>query len=146
MSAFVLDCSIAVAWLFDDEATPETDAVAGPTEGTTVRSFPVLWHPSRSAMSLARAERHKRVSGAQIAAHLELLGRLPIRDRRRNATSRVSGDSGRSRERKRLTTCGCGVPGACHAAWNCVGDTDKALVQAASYLDVETLSVQDRST
>lgn len=25
MSAFVLDCSVAVAWLFQDEATKETD-------------------------------------------------------------------------------------------------------------------------
>ena len=24
---FVLDCSIAVAWLFEDEATPQTDAL-----------------------------------------------------------------------------------------------------------------------
>lgn len=25
MTAFVLDCAIACAWLFDDEASPETD-------------------------------------------------------------------------------------------------------------------------
>ena len=27
MSTFVLDCSIAVAWLFEDEAKPQTDAL-----------------------------------------------------------------------------------------------------------------------
>ena len=27
MSAFALDCSIAAAWLFEDEAEPETDAL-----------------------------------------------------------------------------------------------------------------------
>ena len=27
MSAFVLDCSIAVAWLFDGKATPEADTL-----------------------------------------------------------------------------------------------------------------------
>ncbi len=27
MSTFVLDCSIAISWLFEDEASPETDAL-----------------------------------------------------------------------------------------------------------------------
>ncbi len=27
MSEFVLDCSVAIAWLFDDEASDETDSV-----------------------------------------------------------------------------------------------------------------------
>ena len=27
MNAFVLDCSITAAWLFDDEVVPETDAL-----------------------------------------------------------------------------------------------------------------------
>ena len=27
MSTFVLDCSIAISWLFEDEASPETDGL-----------------------------------------------------------------------------------------------------------------------
>lgn len=42
MIAFVLDCSIAVAWLFDDEATPAIDSLA--------RLFPVCgaWNSATS--------------------------------------------------------------------------------------------------
>ena len=43
MSLFVLDCSVTVAWLFADEASPQTDALLQRlTEGVAV--VPNLWH------------------------------------------------------------------------------------------------------
>ena len=76
MSAFVLDCSVAVAWLFDDEATPESDALLDRLKdgGAFV---PALWRLELGNV-LARAERRKRISAAQIVAFLALLDRLPI--------------------------------------------------------------------
>lgn len=43
MSGLVLDCSVAVSWCFEDEATPETEAILERVrdEGAIV---PALWH------------------------------------------------------------------------------------------------------
>lgn len=73
---FVLDCSIAVAWLFDDEASPETDALLGRLRdgGALVPSH---WRLELGNV-LTQAERRNRIAGAQIAAYLDLLDRLPI--------------------------------------------------------------------
>lgn len=76
MSVFVLDCSIAVAWLFDDEASPETDALLGRLreDGALV---PGNWRLELGNV-LTQAERRNRIAGVQIAAYLDLLDRLPI--------------------------------------------------------------------
>ena len=76
MSGFVLDCSVAANWLFDDEATPETDALLDQLkeEGAVV---PGIWHLEISNV-LVRAERRKRISTAKVAAYLQLLRRLAI--------------------------------------------------------------------
>ena len=73
---FALDCSIAVAWLFDDEASPETDALLGRLRdgGALV---PGHWRLELGNV-LTQAERRNRIAGAQIAAYLDLLDRLPI--------------------------------------------------------------------
>lgn len=73
---FVLDCSIAVAWLFNDEAWPETDALLGRLRdgGALV---PGHWRLELGNV-LTQAERRNRIAGAQIAAYLDLLDRLPI--------------------------------------------------------------------
>lgn len=76
MSVFVLDCSIAVAWLFDDETSPETDALLDrlKADGALV---PGLWR-LELGNALTQAERRNRIAAAQIAAYLDLLDRLPI--------------------------------------------------------------------
>lgn len=76
MSAFVLDCSIAIAWLFEDEAAAETDALLDRLKDSEA-FVPALWRLELGNV-LARAERHKRIAAAQIAAGLALLDRLPI--------------------------------------------------------------------
>lgn len=76
MSAFVLDCSIAAAWLFADEARPETDNLLDilAEHGALV---PNLWH-LEVANVLIQAERRGRITAAQISTRLELLANLPI--------------------------------------------------------------------
>ena len=76
MSLFVLDCSVTVAWLFADEASPRTDALLQRlTEGVAV--VPNLWHLEVGNV-LAMSERRGCINSSQNASCLELLGRLPI--------------------------------------------------------------------
>ncbi len=76
MSAFVLDCSIAAAWLFEDEASLYTDTLLEelPNMGAIV---PNLWHLELGNV-LIQAERRGRITASQISARLELLNNLPI--------------------------------------------------------------------
>ena len=76
MNGFVLDCSIAVAWCFEDEAAPETDALLDRVreEGAVV---PVLWHLELGNV-LLQAERRGRLSAAALAARIALFADLPI--------------------------------------------------------------------
>ncbi len=73
---FVLDCSVTVAWLFEDEATPAVDALQDRLKDGDAL-VPGLWRLEVGNV-LARAERRKRIALAQTSAHLELLDRLPV--------------------------------------------------------------------
>jgi predicted nucleic acid-binding protein len=72
----VLDCSIAVAWCFDDEATPELDALLDQVqaEGAVV---PSLW-TIEIINVLLQAGRRGRIAPAAIQERLGLLDMLPI--------------------------------------------------------------------
>lgn len=76
MSGLVLDCSIAAAWCFEDEATPAIDALLDRVrdEGALV---PALWH-WEVANVLTVATRRRRISAADASARLSLLTTLPI--------------------------------------------------------------------
>ena len=77
MSAFVLDASVAAAWLFDDENEPRADAALTHL-GNDVALVPQLWHLEvRSA--LLGAERRGRISVAEGEERLRFLQELPIR-------------------------------------------------------------------
>lgn len=76
MSEFVLDCSVAVTWLFADEATPETDALLDRLkEGAA--TVPDLWRLELGNV-LAQAERRRRIDASRIASYVDLLAQLPI--------------------------------------------------------------------
>lgn len=76
MSGFVLDCSIAVAWCFEDEASDACDVLLEQVrdEGALV---PSLWH-LEIANVMIQAERRGRIMTADVSLRLELLGDLPI--------------------------------------------------------------------
>lgn len=76
MSAFVLDCSVTIGWLFEDEATPEGDALHERVarEGAVV---PSLWH-YEVANVLLQATRRQRIAQARVLPMLQHLSRLPI--------------------------------------------------------------------
>ncbi len=73
---FVLDCSVTMAWCFDDEATPETDRIRDAL--ADVRAVvPALW-PLEVANATLVGERRKRLDEARGGRFLSLLGSLPI--------------------------------------------------------------------
>jgi predicted nucleic acid-binding protein len=76
MSGFVLDCSIAMSWCFEDEAGEDTDALLERVrdEGALV---PSLWH-LELGNALIGGERRGRLSAADVTTRLELIGDLPI--------------------------------------------------------------------
>ena len=77
MSGLVVDASVALAWLFDDEAEPHADRALGLLEedGALV---PHLWH-LEMRNSLLVAERRGRLSPAEVKERLDALRSLPIR-------------------------------------------------------------------
>lgn len=76
MTGFVLDCSVAVSWCFEDEASEVFDALLERVrdEGALV---PSLWHLELGNV-LIQAERRGRVMSADVTTRLELIGDLPI--------------------------------------------------------------------
>ncbi len=73
---FVLDCSIAMAWCFEDEATEFTDSLLEElAEGST--KVPSIWF-LEVANVLAISERKGRSNQAKISQFLGLLNSLPI--------------------------------------------------------------------
>ena len=77
MSGLVVDASVVVAWLFDDENEPRADRMLERLEedGALV---PQLWH-LETRNSLLTAERRGRLSSREVKERLDALKGLPIR-------------------------------------------------------------------
>jgi predicted nucleic acid-binding protein len=75
--SFVLDASITMAWLFEDEATSQTETLLDRL-GAEEAVVPSLW-PYEIANVLIVAERRKRITEAQGRHFTRLLSNLPIR-------------------------------------------------------------------
>ena len=72
----VIDASIALAWCFEDEASPESDAIADRVRqsGAIVPGLFAL----EIGNILLQAERKGRLSAAAVSERLELLGQLAL--------------------------------------------------------------------
>jgi predicted nucleic acid-binding protein len=77
VTGFVVDASVAIAWLFEDEATPETEAVLDRLAHEEAHA-PGLWELEVANVVLF-AERRGRLSEAASARIIERLRGLPIR-------------------------------------------------------------------
>ncbi len=75
-SNFVVDNSVVISWLFRDEANDYADAVLNRLSVATAH-VPSIW-PLEVLNVLLTAERRKRISQADSARYLTLLGQLPI--------------------------------------------------------------------
>ena len=74
---FVLDCSVTMAWCFDDEATPYSDGVRDSLAGMRA-VVPSIW-PLEAANATIVGERRKRLDEARSRRFFVLLAALPIR-------------------------------------------------------------------
>ncbi len=75
-AAFVVDCSVAMAWLFHDEVTPNTAALLNRMAAETA-VVPALWFTEVTNV-LALAERKRRITASQSDAFIADLGKLAI--------------------------------------------------------------------
>jgi predicted nucleic acid-binding protein len=75
-AAFVVDCSIAMAWLFNDEATPKTAALLNRL--TTETALVPAWWFIEVTNVLAMAERKGRITPAQSDAFVADIDKLGI--------------------------------------------------------------------
>ena len=77
MSGLVVDASVVIAWLFDDEKEPRADKVLEnlKEDGALV---PHLWH-LETRNTLLVAERRRRLSARAVNERLDALKALPVR-------------------------------------------------------------------
>lgn len=73
---FVLDCSITMAWCFEDESTDYTDNILENLKQTTA-IVPTIW-PLEVANVLLLSKKNKRITEVQSASFIDALSALPI--------------------------------------------------------------------
>lgn len=74
--AFVVDASMTMAWCFEDEASPRSEAVLDRLHGETA-IVPSIW-PLEVANVLIVGQRRGRLTAAQSTRFVEAIDRLPI--------------------------------------------------------------------
>lgn len=74
--SFILDCSIAVTWCFEDEASPASDELFGRL-ADEIAVVPSLWHLEVGNV-LLQAQRRGRLTAADLAQRIALLRHLPV--------------------------------------------------------------------
>ena len=77
MTSLVLDCSIAVSWLFEDEASPSTDKILEMVRDRGAY-VPNLWHLEVTNV-LIQASKKNRIDSVSIPERLATLSLLPIK-------------------------------------------------------------------
>lgn len=74
----VLDCSVTMAWLFEDEKSTKSEKILNNLTNGYTAYVPSLWAWEVNNVLLV-AERRARVTRAQVAAFVQLLDALPIK-------------------------------------------------------------------
>jgi predicted nucleic acid-binding protein len=77
--AYVIDPSVALAWLLPDETTGRADAIRQAIESGVQALIPVHWWLEISN-GLLMAERRGRIAPAQVDQALSLIGALPLEE------------------------------------------------------------------
>ena len=136
MSGFVLDCSVAAAWLFEDEATREMDALLDQLADGTAW-VPLHWRLEVGNV-LVQAQRRGRITPAQVATGVDFVDSLPIEvdDETDNRSFREVLALAHSAS---LTTYDAAYLELALRRGLALATQDKALVRAARRLKVKTL-------
>jgi predicted nucleic acid-binding protein len=76
LTSFVLDTSVALTWVFKDEAAPETDVleIEAKNHGAII---PWLWY-FELGNALLVAEKRNRIKKEGVKLHLEIIGMLSL--------------------------------------------------------------------
>jgi len=74
--SFVLDCSITMAWCFEDEMNDYADSILENLKDSTA-IVPTIW-PLEVANVLLIAKKNKRITEVQAASFIDALSALPI--------------------------------------------------------------------
>ncbi len=74
--AFVLDCSITMAWCFEDESNDQSDKILESLRNATA-VVPNIWSLEISNV-LLQAKKKKRINDFQVASFIDALSALPI--------------------------------------------------------------------
>ncbi len=77
MTEFVLDCSVAIAWVFDDQADDATDTLLRELQDGGRAVVPALWHLELGNV-LVQAERRRKLTAAETSQRLAFFADLPI--------------------------------------------------------------------
>lgn len=75
---FVVDASMAAAWMLPDEHSPATDAILQKLLGTVAEVLPLFWHEARNVLLMA--ERRGRIGSGEAIQFMDRLRRLPLED------------------------------------------------------------------
>ncbi|MDE0356233.1 MAG: type II toxin-antitoxin system VapC family toxin [Gammaproteobacteria bacterium] len=136
MSEFVLDCSVAVAWFFEDEANPETDALLDRAmeSGALV---PGLWRLEVGNV-LSQAERRRRIDPSKLASYVDVLAQLPIATDTETEERALRETLALARQ-ERLTTYDAAYLEVAMRRGMPLATLDKALIRAARRVGVNTL-------
>ena len=73
---FVVDVSMAAAWILPDEASPAADRLLASVSGTRALAPSLFWHEARSIVTMA--ERRGRIGQGEAFAYLAGLRGLPL--------------------------------------------------------------------
>lgn len=73
---FVLDCSITMAWCFEDESNDYTDSILENLK-KAIAIVPTIW-PLEVANVLLLSKKKKRITEVQLASFIDALSVLPI--------------------------------------------------------------------
>lgn len=136
MTDLVLDCSIAVSWLFEDEASETTDKILDMVKdrGAWV---PNLWH-LEVVNVLIQASKQNRISYASIPKRLEALSKLPVKTDL-ETHSRAFTDTIYLAEEQKLTSYDAAYLELAFRRTLHLATRDKALLKAAKRLKISVL-------
>jgi len=77
--AFIVDVSLAAAWILTDEASPAADLLLASLNGGRALAPSLFWHEARSIVTMA--EKRGRIGKGEALAYLAGLRALPLETR-----------------------------------------------------------------
>ncbi len=133
---FVLDCSIAISWCFEDEANQEMDRILDLVKNNGAW-VPNLWHLEILNV-LIQASKRGRIPPASIVPRIHLLSKLPIKTDSETFI-RAFTDTMYLAQTTQLTSYDTAYLELARRKGVSLATKDRAMVKAAKMLDIPIL-------